>query len=520
MQVTPVTTTGHSQSDWSSKRDGAWVPELDGLRALACLSVVLVHFNPAPLQQSPALLNGLHDGLVRLSLANIGVVFFFTLSAFLLTYLAARESARPQGFSVSRFWLRRCARIWPLYFVVLAAALLQLRGSLPAQMSVWSWTVQKLWVFTFFVSNWSLAFNHVGGYVDHSTSALAILWSIGVEEQFYFLYPLLFLMASRSRRTAIVVIGTLALVALGCRIAFVFMPVEHLTPPSSGGMYYATTTYFDVFLAGAIAGWMAARAGGVSGHVKTAMTKKGVGLWLAGTCVAIFVAWETRWWHPYGWFTLVGYGVTGSVLALVLLWVWANPDARVCLFLRSGPMRTLGILSFGIYLWHPLVESFVLRRFEHAGGPLQHQESLSVIVWLLYLVGTIGMAAATYGLVEQPFLRLKSRLSNDSAPRRAPRLAARTWARVAVVAGVVLLSADVGLQQWLHTPTPDELTRVLGVKVDTAVAEVNQYLIRGEQGTAQLSKIGRIDSIAGASVGVTLPNGTQIGFRYEPLTTH
>lgn len=501
------------------RTEGAWVPELDGLRALACLSVVLVHFNPAPLQQSPVLLSGLHDGLVRLSLANIGVVFFYTLSAFLLTYLAAKESARPHGFSVKRFWLRRCARIWPLYFVVFAAALLQLRSVPLAEISAWSWTVRKLWLFTFFVSNWSLAFNHVGRYVDHSTSALAILWSIGVEEQFYFLYPLLFLMATRSRLAATVVIGALAIVALGSRIAFLFVPVQHLTPSSSGGMYYATTTYFDVFLAGAIAGWIAARSDGVSVRVKNALTKNGVGLWLAGICVAIFAAWETRWWYPYGSLTVVGYGVTGSALALVLLWVWANPDTSVCRFLRSGPMRTLGALSFGIYLWHPLVESFVLRQFEHAGGPLQHQKLLNVVVWLLYLVGTIGIASATYGLVEQPFLKLKSRLSDGSAPRRIPRLAARTWARVAVVAGLVLLSADVGLQQWLHTPTPEELTRVLGVEVETARGEVNQYLIRGEQGTAQLSKVGRIDSVIGASVGVTLPNGTQIGFRYEPPTT-
>jgi peptidoglycan/LPS O-acetylase OafA/YrhL len=500
------------------RTQGAWVPELDGLRALACLSVVLVHFNPAPLQQPPVVLDRLHAGLVRLSLANIGVVFFYTLSAFLLTYLAAREAARPQGFSIKRFWLRRCARIWPLYFVVVAAALLQLRSTLPRQVSVWSWTVHKLWLFAFFISNWSLAFNHVGEYVDHSTSALAIFWSIGVEEQFYFLYPLLFVIASRSWRARTLVIGIFLIAALGFRTAFLFLPIDGQFPPSASGMYYATTTYFDVFLAGAIAGWIAASADPVSGRIKSAMTRTGLGILLAATCVAIFAAWGSRWSYPYDAFTVVGYGVTGAALALVLLWVWANPDARVCRFLRSSPMRALGILSFGIYLWHPLVESFVLRRFENAGGAL-HQEFLVFVVWTLYLLGTIGLAAATYGLVEQPFLKLKRRLNHDSTPRQAPQLAGRTCARVAVVAVSVLLAADVGIQRWLHTPTTEELTRLLGVRVDTAIGEVNQYLIRSDTGTVQLSRVGHVDSILGASVGVTLPNGTQIGFRYEPLTT-
>ena len=161
----------------------------------------------------------------------------------------------------------------------------------------------------------------------------------------------------------------------------------------------------------------------------------------------------------------------------------------------------------------------MLRRFEGAGSGLPHQEFFIFAVWTLYLVGTIGLAAATYGLVEQPFLKLKRRLNNDSVPRQAPQLAVRTCARVAVLAGSVLLAADIGIQRWLHIPTPEELTRRLGVRVDIAAGEVNRYLIRGDAGTVQLSRVGHIDSIIGVSVGVTLPNGTQIGFRYEPLAT-
>lgn len=195
---------------------------------------MLVHFNPAPLHPSPVVLDVLQSGFAWLSLANIGVLFFYTLSAFLLTYLAARESTEPGGFSVTRFWSRRCLRIWPLYFVVVAAALLQARSMEPRGVA-WSWTIGRLPLFTFFLSNWSLAFNHIGGYVDRSTPELAVLWSIGVEEQFYLVYPLLFLIATRSSRARIAVTGFLLAAALCFRAAFLFIPAEGLNPPSSGG---------------------------------------------------------------------------------------------------------------------------------------------------------------------------------------------------------------------------------------------------------------------------------------------
>lgn len=67
-------------------------------------------------------------------------------------------------------------------------------------------------------------------------------------------------------------------------------------------------------------------------------------------------------------------------------------------------------------------------------------------------------------------------------------------------------------------PQPEELTRALGVPVEGAPGEVNQYIIRAPQGTADLTKIGKIHTDLGYAVGVTLPNGTQIGFRYVPPT--
>ena len=67
-----------------------------------------------------------------------------------------------------------------------------------------------------------------------------------------------------------------------------------------------------------------------------------------------------------------------------------------------------------------------------------------------------------------------------------------------------------------HAPTAEELTRVLGVPVELARGEVNQYLIRAPQGSADLGRLGTIHTDLGYAVGLTLKDGTQIGFRYEP----
>ena len=75
-------------------------------------------------------------------------------------------------------------------------------------------------------------------------------------------------------------------------------------------------------------------------------------------------------------------------------------------------------------------------------------------------------------------------------------------------------SAD--LVQTVGAPAPEELAKLLGVPVDAASGEINQYLIRAPQGSVDLSKVGAIHTDLGYSVGVTLADGTQIGFRFEP----
>ena len=222
----------------------------------------------------------------------------------------------------------------------------------------------------------------------------------------------------------------------------------------------------------------------------------------------------------------------------LLLWATVNHDAVVCRVLRSTPMRTLGVLSFGIYMWHPVAQALVNTNY----GPLAAAPEFSVelrdtISFILYLGLSIGIAAATYGLIERPVLNLKTRLAGSSPSHHGagqPPIVAH-WGRIAaaVAVGAVLVEAallaelvgvtwpggmQIGFRYAPGSPRvlpTGELTKILGVRVETAPG-VNQFLIRAAEGSADLSRLGTIHTDLGYAVGVTLPGGTQIGFRYAP----
>jgi peptidoglycan/LPS O-acetylase OafA/YrhL len=234
------------------------IAELDGLRGLACLGVLLAHFPTGDKWPVYAFV------MEYFAVGNLSMIVFYSLSAFLLTYLAVLEAEQWGSFDVKRFYIRRMLRIWPLYFVVLVCGLVAVApwGPMPGGYGVdrsrWSWLVEHLWLFLTFTGNWSLALNHLGSYVDRSTPNQAILWSIGVEEQFYVVFPILLGVCLRHPGARHYVIAATVIVAVCFRGGFPLIPTDGQPIGTSGGMYYATLTYADVLLFGAIAGWGAA----------------------------------------------------------------------------------------------------------------------------------------------------------------------------------------------------------------------------------------------------------------------
>jgi len=392
----------------------AWIPELQGLRALAALSVVLAHWSPLPLDSSGFSYHALVGPMRSVAAANLGVMFFYTLSAFLLTYLAVLERERDGRFAVGAFYARRCFRIWPLYFTVLAVDLGAAASNVPGWGTPdWQWIEEHAWLWLAFLSNWSVSADGFAGYADRSTAPLRVLWSIAVEEQFYVLYPVVVRYAFGAGRRAVAAAVVATTVAVMFRLAALSVPVA-----PGGGMYYATLTYLDVFAIGALCGALAAGRGGSRWRV--VLGRPGVGVGLLIIAVLLGLRWPRELSYPYTYFSVVIYGFTGVFFGVVILWLLVNPGTLAARALRSRPMHALGALSFGLYVWHPLALPAGERLASWLPATTQAQVDLRAGSHLfLYVVLVGGMAAASYALVERPFLRLKDRRAGRrSGPAR------------------------------------------------------------------------------------------------------
>lgn len=386
-----------------------WIPELDGLRAIAALVVVLAHHDPAPYEPAGWSAYGVLTGIRLIVPGALGVVFFFTLSAFLLTYLGRREWQRTGGFDLRSFYVRRALRIWPLYGVSVLA------GLLLARQNTWLW--DHLWLWALFISNWSLVLSGWAGHVNRAPVSFDVLWSIAVEEQFYLLFPLLLVAALASRRAALAVVVGLFVGCAVLRWASLRAPyVLGAWDPAMAWnqMYYATVTYVDTFAAGAVAGWLVA---GSDGRWARVLSRRGIGWLVALAALSVGLAWRSQPWYPDELFRSVVLTWTGLVFATVLLWVTANGRARLSAVLRSRPLRVLGALSYGIYVWHPFSDALTRPWLTSLSLPTD----LKLVVMLAVYVGvTVALAGLSYVLVERPCLRLKDRLVRPGHPRAVP----------------------------------------------------------------------------------------------------
>src|SRR5437867_3430823 len=163
------------------------LPALDGLRAVAVFTVVAAHAN------SPLHIPG-----------DLGVSAFFVLSGFLITRLLVREREKTGEVSIRRFYLRRTMRIFPAYY-----AFLLLSYTLDAHAG-------QQWGKALLVNTFTYTVNYFNAFNHHPSTSVAHAWSLAVEEQFYLLWPLAFvILAARGRRALVtgVSLGALAAVA-------------------------------------------------------------------------------------------------------------------------------------------------------------------------------------------------------------------------------------------------------------------------------------------------------------------
>ena len=158
---------------------------LDGLRFFCFLSVFFYHSFHTEIETIKSNQVYLFFTKTLFKNGNLGVNCFFVLSGFLITYLLIIEKLNNNNISIYKFWLRRVFRIWPLFYLcvffgfIIFPQIKILFNEIPNETA-------DLWSYIFFINNFNVLKN---GLPD--ASVLGVLWSIAVEEQFYFFWPLL-----------------------------------------------------------------------------------------------------------------------------------------------------------------------------------------------------------------------------------------------------------------------------------------------------------------------------------------
>lgn len=338
----------------------AYRPDVDGLRAIAVLSVVIFHAFPAALP----------GGFV-------GVDIFFVISGYLISTIIIKALGRGE-FSFADFYARRVRRIFPALLVVVATCLMAGWGSLfpdeYAQLAKHS--VAGLG----FIANF--VFWREAGYFDTEAELkpLLHLWSLGVEEQFYIVWPMLAVAVWHMRHRLGGILLGLAAASLVASIT-----LSAAFPVSS---YFLPATRAWELLFGALLAWRLQRHGAVfsaaSVWAPSIASAVGLALILAGLVLI-----DKQKVFPGAWALLP---VCGAVLLIA-----AGPRAAVNrLLLSARPMVWVGLISFPLYLWHWPLLSFT-RILHPEGAP---PDKLGVAVF-----AAIMLSWATYKLVETPVRR-------------------------------------------------------------------------------------------------------------------
>jgi len=439
-----------------------------------------------------------HGGVAWADGGFLGVEVFFVLSGFLITSLLLTEWARSSAISLGAFWARRARRLLPALFCLVAVIGLYyaVAGSADAIPGLKGDGISAL----IYYSNWhQIAAGTSYFAATGPVSPLQHTWSLAIEEQFYLVWPIVvggvLWIATRATRRASRRAGDATghpnrrplLVLLGVTVAGAVASAVDTAILFGGGrnldrVYYGTDTRAASLLIGAalaigFALWRTGREDAAvdraapdraaadraaadraaADRTRPRVVGAGAVLALAGVLAAIAaVPGSARWLYPYGLLAL------DAAVVLLIVAAVALPASLAARFLSLAPLRALGKISYGLYLWHfPLFLWLSAGAVGMSGTPLL----------LLRLSVTVAVSTASYFLIEQPIRQ-----------RRRPTWLVRALTPLAAggaVAALLLASAadqlPVGIPAAATLPQPPPQLRGNDPSCTVALNDASDY---------------------------------------------
>jgi peptidoglycan/LPS O-acetylase OafA/YrhL len=368
---------------------------LDGLRAIAVLSVIAYHYD----------YSWAKGGF-------LGVDTFFVLSGFLITSLLVLEFRRTSTLRFAAFWARRARRLLPALLLVLAFV------AAYSHLAVVPWerngVRNDMFASLFYVANWRFIFDQQGYFqLFSAASPLRHMWSLAIEEQYYLVWPLVVLVCLRVGRGSTRLLGWLCV--LGAAGSILDMRWR-FHPGDPSGAYYATDARAHTLLVGALLALLLL-AWKPGARARRALAVAAIPA-MVMMLVAARVASGTGASYYHG-----GSALFAGLIAILIAGVLQpGPVSSV---LSQRPLAWIGRISYGLYLWHWPVDVWLVPSRVHVG---------TTTLNLLRLGVTFVAAVASYYLVERPIRERTWSL----------RLSAAAFAPAVAVMAVIIAASAVG----------------------------------------------------------------------------
>lgn len=372
---------------------GVYFPGLNGLRFFAAMLVVLSHVE---LLKEYHGYSNVYSNLAVYELGRMGVTFFFVLSGFLITYLLFAEQKAAGKISIRKFYIRRVLRIWPLYFLLVLLAFIILPRisffnipKLSADLPVYFRYTFPL--FVLFLPQLALSIYPPVPFAEP-------LWSIGVEEQFYLLWPVII---KRVRRFLPLAVSIVVAGFLVKQLAFMIATESRDPEAVKYWNYFINYFYFtriECMAIGSIGAWLVFKQ------------KRSVLSFLYNRVTQIVVYILTAYLLITEEFKPVfNYTIYSILFCIIILNIAANP--RSLIKIESRAFTFLGNISYSIYMLHEIAIKISTGALTKLYGTTFGDVASNVGLYAASIALTLMLASLSYLFYERKFLRLKSAFS-------------------------------------------------------------------------------------------------------------
>ncbi|MCF2496033.1 MULTISPECIES: acyltransferase [Dyadobacter] len=362
-----------------------YFPNLNGIRCIAALLVVFHHLEQA--KHALGIAN-IYELPIIQHAGRLGVGLFFVLSGFLITYLLLEERGRFGDVDTKKFYLRRVFRIWPIYFLIIGLSFfvfphIELLSFPGTDEKITIHAAERLTLLLLVLPNFAFVLYDLPYWCAQT-------WSIGVEEQFYYLWP--WLIKYPKKRIPII------LLFLGITAAILFIGLHYVNVDEE-----TKSTMISTFLGqfriqtmalGGLCAWLVYKQ---KTNVLQVVFRKDLQIVVYTLLIALFLSGI----HFYGFLE-----VYALFFAFFILNVSCNPNTIVSL--NNGVMNHLGKISYGLYLYHVAVIVFIINVLNKY-LPDWTGTSYHIGLYVLTFLGSVAVASLSYSYFEKPLLAYKDK---------------------------------------------------------------------------------------------------------------